>query len=350
MPFLITILSLGFVIFIHELGHLLAAKKARVGVSEFAVGMGPKLFSFNYGDTMYSLRALPFGGFIKAKGLDDLEPCAIEEDYRQKSVFSRASILAAGSFMNLLLGFIIFLISAFIVGDVKLSPVVNQVLPGLPAESAGILPGDDVIEINGVKVVDINNDVISFIKNSNETPFQLTVLRDQVAQTVTLSAVISEQGVPVIGVVFNTIRTDFGFGGALADSIKKTSITINQSVSGLAMLITGKVSVKELAGPVGIIQIASSQVEQSLFKFFNIMAFISISLGVINLLPFPVLDGGHLLFLLIESIRGKPLSKNVEVVINNTAAAMLIGLMVFIVFNDVVSWGDRVNLIREMNK
>ena len=113
MPFLITILALGFVIFIHELGHLLAAKRAKVGVSEFAVGMGPKLFSFNYGGTMYALRALPFGGFIKAKGfLDDGEECAIEEDYRQKSVFDRVTIISAGSVMNLLLGFVIFFISA----------------------------------------------------------------------------------------------------------------------------------------------------------------------------------------------------------------------------------------------
>ena len=195
MPFLITLLSLGFVIFIHELGHLLAAKRARVGVSEFAVGMGPKVWSFNYGETMYSLRALPFGGFIKAKGLDDLEECSIEEDYRQKSILSRASILAAGSVMNLILGFFIFFMSALIVGNLTLSTQIDQVLPSLPAENVGLMPGDDLIKINGNSITDVEKDVIQFIKGSNEAPFQLTVLRDQVAQTVTLSAVVSEQGV-----------------------------------------------------------------------------------------------------------------------------------------------------------
>ena len=351
MPFLITILALGFVIFIHELGHLLAAKRAKVGVSEFAVGMGPKLFSFNYGGTMYALRALPFGGFIKAKGfLDDGEECAIEEDYRQKSVFDRVTIISAGSVMNLLLGFVIFFISALVVGNVELTSTVQKVLPNYPAEASGLLPGDQIIKVNDTPVINIQEDIIKFIQTSDAVPFQLTFIRNGVSQTVTTSAKEVDNGPSIIGVEFESKTDPAKFFTAFGKAVNQTGVTIGQSVAGLGMLLTGKANIKELAGPVGIVQIASSQVQQNMMKFLNIMAFISISLGVINMLPFPVLDGGHLTFLIIEAFRGKPLSKKVEVFVNNTAAAMLIGLMIFIVFNDVISWNERVNIIQEMNQ
>ena len=153
-----------------------------------------------------------------------------------------------------------------------------------------------------------------------------------------------------IGVSFSTHQTKLNLFQAFINGAQKTIKTVFQSFVGIKMLVTGNASVNDLAGPVGIIQIASSQVQQSVVSFLNLMAFISISLGIINLFPFPVLDGGHLLLLLIETVRGKPLSRSVEAVINNTAAAILIALMVFIVFNDVISWNDRVILLKEMNQ
>ena len=171
MSFVITLLALGFVIFIHELGHLLAAKRAKVGVSEFAVGMGPKVFSFNFGETLYSLRLLPFGGFVRVKGLDETEQCSIEEDYREKSALNKASILAAGSFMNLLLGLIIFTIVGVLVGNVSLSSSIESVLPDSPAQIAGLMPGDEIVKINNNQIDDVNQDLIQFIKDSEGALF-----------------------------------------------------------------------------------------------------------------------------------------------------------------------------------
>jgi regulator of sigma E protease len=350
MSFVLTLLALGFVIFIHELGHLLAAKKARVGVSEFAVGMGPKIISMRIGETMYSIRALPFGGFIKAKGLDVLEDCPIEEDFREKSVWRRASILAAGSFMNLLLGFVIFVFIAWIAGDQKLTSQVHHVVPEYPAQQSGLLVGDIITHINSYPISDVQHDLIQVVQASKGADLALTFLRNGRSQTVTMAAQRSDQGKYVIGVSFQSEHLKVGFFKAVSAGLDRTFFTIGQSFQGLAMLLSGSANVKELAGPVGIIQIASSQIQNSLVAFFGLIAFISISLGVINLFPFPVLDGGHLMFLFIESVRGKPLNKNAEILINNIAATILIGLMIFIVFNDIMSWDDRVNLIREMNQ
>ena len=350
MSFVITLLALGFVIFIHELGHLLAAKRAKVGVSEFAVGMGPKVFSFNFGETLYSLRLLPFGGFVRVKGLDETEQCAIEEDYREKSALNKASILAAGSFMNLLLGLIIFTIVGVLVGNVSLSSSIESVLSDSPAQIAGLMPGDEIVKVNNNNIVDVNKDLIQFIKDSEGEPFQLSYLREGVESVVTISAMEVAENRYQVGVSFATSKTDITFFEGLGYGFSKTYETIKQSFLGIRMLVTGEASVNELAGPIGIIQIASSQIQHSVVAFINLMAFISISLGVINLFPFPVLDGGHLLFLLIETLRGKPLSKKAEAFINNAATFVLIGLMITIIFNDVINWNDRINLIKEMNR
>ena len=350
MSFIFTIIALGFVIFIHELGHLLAAKRAKVGVSEFAVGMGPKLFSFEFKETMYSLRALPFGGFIKAKGLDDLEDCALEEDFREKSIFSRATILAAGSLMNIFLGFIIFVFIALNVGETQLTSKVEKVIEGTPAFNVGLMPEDEIIRINDKAIINVEEDLIRQIKSSNGDVIELEFVRSGFEQSVTLSAELSESNTFIIGVAFKTINTDVNFIEALSIGASKTYFTVSQSLDAIRMLISGNASVKDLAGPVGIVQIASSQIQKSLVAFFALIAFISIGLGIINLFPFPILDGGHLVFLLIEAIRGKPLNKKLEMAINNTAALFLITLMAFVVFNDVTSWDERINLIQEMNK
>ena len=187
--------------------------------------------------------------------------------------------------------------------------------------------------------------MIQLIKASNGDPIEFEILRDGTPSTVTMSAQLNSQGVHMIGVSFKTTYEKIGFS-ALKEGGRKTVFTISQLFQGIKMLISGQANIKELAGLVGIIQMASSQVQSSLVGFFGLMAFISISLGVINLCPFPVLDGGHLLFLLIEAFRGRPLNKTAEATINNVAAACLVGLMVFIVFNDIMSWDERVVLFR----
>jgi len=288
MSFLITLLALGFVIFIHELGHLIAAKKARVGVTEFAVGMGPKLFSFNYGETMYSLRLFPFGGFVKVKGLDETETCSVEEDYREKSPLSKASILVAGSFMNLLLGFVIFTAIGIAVGKVYLSTSIESVLPDSAAQEVGLVSGDIITHVNGQEIVDISTDLIEFVKSSNGESFQLSYLRRSEPVSVTISAKEVADNRYQIGVSFATKNEPISFFQGIGFGFNKTIETIKQSFVGIGMLIKGQASINELAGPIGIVQIASSQIHHSLIAFISLMAFISISLGVIKLFKFNV--------------------------------------------------------------
>ena len=169
-------------------------------------------------------------------------------------------------------------------------------------------------------------------------------------KTVTISAKLSEQNNYVIGVGFKMESVPLGFFEAIRFGVDRTSIMISQTFMGLKMLITGEATFKDMAGPVGIIQLASAQFQSGIVAFLGLIAFISINLAIINLFPIPVLDGGHLLLLLIEVVRGRPLNKKAEIFINNTAAACLIALMVFIVFNDLLNWNERMNLIKELNK
>ena len=349
MTILITILALGFVIFIHELGHFLAAKRAKVGVSEFAVGMGPKIVSFNMGETLMSLRALPVGGFVRVKGLEDTENCAVEEDYREKSALSKASILAAGSFFNILLGIVIFTLIGLTHGKALITNEVDIVHADYPAQAIGIQPGDQITAINNTPVIDVQKDLMSVIKDSNGDAFLLSFLQNDIEQTVTVSAQLKD-GAYVIGVGFKVTSEPMGVFESVGFGFKRTVVVIGQTFLGLKMLFTGEATLKDMAGPVGIVQLASAQFKTGLVAFFGLIAFISINLAIINLFPIPVLDGGHLLLLFIEVLRGKPLDKKTELIINNAAAACLIGLMVFIVFNDVINWTDRMNIIKDINK
>ncbi len=350
MSILFTIVSIGFVVFIHELGHLIAAKRAKVGVTEFAVGMGPKIWSFNYQDTMYSLRLLPVGGFIKAKGLDDLEDCPIEQDYREKSILARASIIVAGSLMNLILGCVIFCVFGAMIGEPSVHNEIEQVMDNYPAAINGLQPGDKIVKVNNYPIQNITTDFINVVKASKGESISIVYQRNNEMNTIDLSAIPSESNQYVIGVSFKVINIPLSFLDALQYGVKQTVFTIHQSMVGLKLLISGQASINDLAGPVGIIQFASSQFSSGIYSFFSFMAFISISLGVINLFPIPVLDGGHLLFLLIEAIRRKPLNKKIELALHNTAAVLLITLMCFTVFNDVTKWNERVDIIKELNK
>jgi regulator of sigma E protease len=348
MSLLLTILALGFVVFIHELGHLLAAKRARVGVTEFAVGMGPKLVSIPFKGTMYSIRLLPVGGFVKVKGLDETENCPIEEDYREKTLWARSSIIVAGSLFNIILGFVIFMFIGLFFGKPMASSTIEKVMPDMPAHVLGLAQGDIITHVNMTPVTSVATDIIQVISQSNGESVLLAYERNGAPNTVTVSPIQSDNGKYIIGVVFGASVQPLSLWQAVTYGVHRTGFTIGQTFVSLNMLFTGKATVKDLAGPVGIVQIAAAQLHTSFFAFLGLMAFISISLGVINLFPLPVLDGGHLVFLAIEGVRGRPLNKKAETIINNVAATLLIGLMVFIVFNDVVNWSSRVDILKEV--
>jgi regulator of sigma E protease len=350
MAIAVTLLGLGLVIFIHELGHLVAAKRANVGVSEFAVGMGPKVVGFVWRNTQYSLRLLPFGGFIRVRGLDDLDPCPIEDDYRLKPKWQKAMILAAGSIMNIVLGFIIYTGIALTFGHPTPIGTVYNVKEASPAFVAGVQSGDEWIAINDIPLGNLQPSFISWIHDSEGVPFTVTFVRDTVVMTVDLSAEKDSAESPYrIGVIFDNVYMPYSIIQSLSVGFNETLNKIGQSFLSIKLLLTGDASISDLAGPVGIVQLASNQFNVNILAFLNVMAFISISLGVINMMPLPVLDGGHLLFLIIEALRGKPLQPRVETILTTIATVCLISIMAFGVVNDVISWDDRTTLLRQLN-
>lgn len=350
MEFFITVLALSFVVFVHELGHFLAAKKVGVRVYEFSIGMGPKLFSKKKEHTEYSLRLLPIGGFVKLAGLDDEEKEISDAiNYRKKSLKARALIISAGSIMNLLLGFLIFFILFFSFGTYKVTATIDAVLAQSPAQKVGLMKGDEIIQVNNKFVENVIPDVIKQIANSKGEHISLTVLsQGYERQVVVLPEKKSDQDTYRIGISLKTISEDVGFLDSLLLSAKATGLHVQMVFKSLEMLISGDAKFKDMTGPVGIVQFASFSLKKSTISFFEIMALITISLGVINMFPFPVLDGGHMLFLLIEFIRRKPVSKRMEMMVQGIGIAILIGLSILILFNDLFFWDDRTELLEAL--
>jgi regulator of sigma E protease len=350
MGILITVLCLGIVIFIHELGHMLVAKWSGVGVLEFAIGMGPKIWGRKIGNTLYSLRALPFGGFVKLAGIDDGdEKCEPEISFYEKPLYKRFLTIAAGSMMNILLGFVIFVSVYCLIGVPQTAPLIQTVLPASPALAAGFQKGDRILSVNGNAVSDVENDFVHVINRSAEQKLLIEISRDGAPKKIEVVPKIGDSGLGLIGVELGTEVKRYSPIRGLGLGLEATARNIGFVFHNLAMIFSGKASLKEMAGPIGIVQFASFSFSRGILQFMNIIAMISISLGVINLFPFPVLDGGHLIFLLYEAVFRKPVNKKWEVIITNIGAAVLVSLMVFIVANDVVHWKTRIELLKKLS-
>jgi len=345
---LATLLAISVVIFAHEWGHFWAARKAGVGVLEFSVGMGPVILKKTLLDTPFCFRLFPIGGFVKLAGMDDeSEPVDPKLDFYKKTIFQRFITLAAGSFMNLVVGFLVFLLLFLTVGKLEVSTVIDSVMPNSPAQRANLQVGDTIVALNQ-NPVNEGKAFMKVVSGSLGVPLQVSVLRNgQVFQTVvTPQAIDSKKG--KIGVVFQPVQKRVGPVKAVVEAIKLTQFHIGWVFKSIGMLISGEASMKDMAGPVGIIQLASFGLSQGVSQFLSIIGMISISLGVVNLFPFPVLDGGHILFLGIEAIRGKRLSAKWEAALNNIGVAVLVTLMAFVVINDVVHLKERINLFKGM--
>ncbi|MGE4169232.1 MAG: RIP metalloprotease RseP [Candidatus Margulisiibacteriota bacterium] len=352
MSILITILALAFVILIHEFGHMIVAKRAGVGVYEFSLGMGPKIFGKTIGGTLYTLRLLPLGGFVKLAGMDDEQsdsPPPAELNFYNKSWGRRFSVIAAGPVFNILLGFFIFVGIYTLMGVPHTQPVLHKIAQDSPAMKGGLLPGDRILTVNEIPVRSVEDDLIPAIHNSTHLPLVFELKRGADILNITVIPEALDGGKQgLIGVVFETQWERLSPLAALSASIDATEHNVGLVFKSLTMLITGKAGLKELAGPVGIVQITSYQLQRSIAAFFGMVAMISISLGVANLLPIPVLDGGHILFLIIEALRKKPLNKLWENRINTAAYVVLMALMALIVINDVVNWSSRIALLKKL--
>ncbi|MCQ2546019.1 MAG: RIP metalloprotease RseP [Clostridia bacterium] len=329
MTVIYAILIFCLLIFVHELGHFIVAKACGVKVNEFALGMGPAIFKKQKGETLYALRIFPIGGYCAMEGEDEdsEEPRA----FNNQPAWQRACVLAAGSFMNLLTCVVLLIVIAFWVGTS--TTTINEVSDGSPAQKAGIVSGDTILQVDGKKINEWD-DLIQSIGYSENDKADITVERDGEEITLTTELEYSKETErKMIGI---TPTSEHRPGKAVVGGIKNTGSMTVMMYTILKQLFTGEVSVKELSGPVGIVYATNQAAKSGLMYVIYLAALLSLNLAIINMLPFPALDGGRLLFLVIRLFTGKKVSDETEGKIHFIGICLLFALMIYVTFNDVI--------------
>lgn len=325
----------GLLIFVHELGHFVTAKLVRMRVDEFAIGFGTKLFSHRRGETLYSLRAIPLGGFNKIAGMDP-EEAQDERSFCSKPVWARMLVIMAGSTMNFLLPIILFLMVFVSYGIETPSDktVIGSILPDKPAATAGLLAGDKIITVNGV---DMNNwkQFVATVQSNAGNRLTIVVDRQGETRAIQVTPELDQRGTRgIIGVTPEIILYRPGMLEGVGMAVNHTYTIGTSMLTGIGQMITGKIAA-DVSGPIGVAQMAGEMAEKGWKELLIFTAFLSINLGLINLLPVPVLDGGHMVTLAIEGIRGKPLNKNSLQYVQMIGFALLMMLFVFATFKDI---------------
>ena len=344
MSWLVSLAVLSALIFFHELGHYTAARLMGVYVEVFSIGFGKKLFSFRFLDTEWRIAAIPLGGYVRMKGQDDLDPAASDasdDSYNTKKPWQRVLILLAGPAANFVLAFVLYLFIG-LSGPQVLSPVIGSVVEESPAAAAGLKVNDTILEINGEKVTTWKG-MAEQIKNSDGT-LNIMVDRDGLVTYVTVTPKVTEttnlfkekvqRRMVGIGSAGVTHRLDLGFGGSIAYAATETYEASKLIFVSIQKLITGVVPAKELGGVVSIVQITAQASEAGWISVFFFAALISVNLGVLNLLPIPALDGGHIMFNLYEMITRRAPSEEMLVRLTVMGWVLLIGLMTLGLYND----------------
>ncbi|MBQ9845624.1 MAG: site-2 protease family protein [Oscillospiraceae bacterium] len=338
MGFLIKVVASVFVfslvIFIHELGHFIVAKKSGIKVNEFSIGMGPRLISRTKGDTEYSLRALPIGGFVAMEGED--EESDAEGSFSKAPVANRIAVVVAGAVMNIILGFVIlvFLTSQ---QDAITSRTISQFHEGATTQQTGLQVDDEIIAVNGRRCY-IANDVIYEFARTQDGTADFTVRRDGKIthlENVEFQTYTDENGYKQMVIDFYVYPTEKTPVTVIREAVHWTMSLARTIFLSLVDMVTGRVAMNQISGPVGIVSVISEAASVGLKPLLNILALITINLGVFNLVPFPALDGGRLVFLLIELIRGKPINPKYEIWVNAAGMIILLGFMALVTFSDV---------------
>ncbi len=336
---LLSIFAFGVLIISHEFGHFLLAKLNGICVEEFSVGMGPRLLSWQGKETRYSLKAVPFGGSCMMLGED--EESQDERAFGSKSVWARISVLVAGPFFNFILA---FLLAMIVLGSMGIDhPVLTGVMDGYPAQEAGMQAGDRIVKLNDENIT-FYRDVSLYLALHQGESLDVVYERDgNKYEALIVPEYNEEYGSYMMGIEVAGGRTKVGFLDTVKYSIYEVGYWIRYTFLSLEMMVTGKVGVQDVSGPVGMVSSMSDMVQQSsedgAFYIFinlaNICILLSANLGVLNLLPLPALDGGRLLFCLIEVVRGKPMKQEYEALVHGVGLLLLLGLSVIIMFKDI---------------
>lgn len=358
VPFLFV---LTIVVFFHELGHFLAARWCGVGVKVFSVGFGPELFGFNdRRGTRWRLSMIPLGGYVKFLGDENeasqtdsaaLEAMSEEERksaFAAKGVGARAIIVAAGPLANFVLAIAIFATIFALYGRQVTTPRVDSVVPGGVAEQAGFLPGDIIIEIDGAPIKDFSQ-LQRIVSVSSDVPLEIVVQRgeDEIALTATpqRQEITDRFGnthrVGILGIQRNTTGADitverYSVPSAIGLAVSETWFVTERTLSYLYAVVVGRESADQLGGPLRVAEISAQVATIGFLALINLAAILSISIGLINLFPVPMLDGGHLMFFALEAIRGRPLSERAQDIGFRIGFAAVLMLMIFATWNDII--------------
>lgn len=341
------LIVLGVLVFVHEFGHYIVARMCGVQVQTFSLGFGPKIFSRRWGPTEYCLSVIPLGGYVRLLGDDPKEEIAPEErdrSFLSQSVKKKIAIVVAGPLFNLLLALVIF-VGVFMTGVPSLTSDVGEVQPGSAAAEAGMKGGDRIVQIEG-KPINQWEEIRETLQVNGGKPLQFVVERDGQKVDLTVTPTMKEtqdvlgdaHKLWLIGILPKGTHTIKQYDPLTAATMgaKRTWDMISLNVLGIFRLIQGKISSDTIGGPILIAQMAGQQANEGILNVVLFIAILSINLGIINLFPIPVLDGGHLLFFIIEGIIGHPLSLKKREIAQQVGLFIIISLMVFAFYNDIM--------------
>lgn len=331
---LLTLLIFAAIIIIHECGHFFAARLCGVRVNEFAIGMGPTLLRFGKKETRYSLRLFPIGGFVAMEGESDQsnDPRA----FCNQVVWKRMIIVCAGAVMNLVLGFVIIL-ALTIPNKTLASTTIAEFSEGASTEASGLMVGDEITHINGRRMW-VDSDIIYALSTDEDGVVDMTVRRD--GEKVSLENVVftKENGTLVID--FKVVGKQRGLINTLGYSLGKTASIGRLIWISIGQLVTGQAAISDLSGPIGTAQAVGEATKAGMSTVMNLFAFITVNVGIFNILPIPALDGGRLVFLLFEAVTRRRIKPEYEAYVHFAGFVLVILLFVFVSYQDIV------NLIR----
>lgn len=345
MTLIYFILILGIIVLVHEFGHFIFAKIFGVYVYEFSIGMGPKIFSKKRknkkDETEYCIRAIPIGGFVQLAGeeIDDDTKVPKNKKMYSKPIWQRFLIMFFGAGNNFILAFLLLFLCGIFFGAPKMDPVVGRLTEGYPMASAGIEVGDRFLKVNGnnISTIDDVRIYLSVAEPGKPITFKMKKTSGEVIdyEINPQKEVIDEVTSYKFGIEFFR-ENEKGFFAPIKYAFVKTGALFKQMGITFKLLFTGKVGMENLSGPVGIYSIVGQTRSAGFESVLQLVALLSINVGFINLIPFPAFDGGRILFLVIEKIKGSPVNPKVENIFHSIGFILLMLLLVFITFNDIV--------------
>lgn len=359
---LVFILILSVVVFIHEMGHYLVGRWCGIYATTFSIGFGKEIWGFNGKDgTRWRVAMIPLGGYVKFFGdenaasmpddeqIDEMSDEDKARSFHHASVLRRSLTVLAGPMANFILTIVIFTAFFTIYGKQTTDPIISQVVASSPAEEAGLLPGDQFVMVDDVKI-NVFNDVKRYVSSRPETKVDITILRGGEQQVISLipDRKVTEDrfcnkieegimGVVVVPDETNSRRLEFGVTGAVGQAFSESWFIVTRTFDYIGNIFVGRESASQLSGPIGISKMSGQVASLGFIAVIQLIAIISLSIGLLNLMPIPILDGGHLVFYLIEAILGRPVPPKAQEFAFRIGIMLILSLMLFTTFNDVSS-------------